>query len=573
MDYTSQSTFKNSFEENPSHFQYSRGYKHIGKCLIINNGRFSVMGPRHGTEVDEELLRKTFESLGFTLHIENNLSVKDMLRVLQTVSEEDHGERACFICVLLSHGGEGTIFGTDRPVPLQELTSFLTAERCPSLKGKPKLFFIQACRGDEYDCGVETDSVEEEQSVQMSEIPEGDFLCGYSTTQGYFSWRNPKTGSIYIKYLCEMLKQHRSLEITKILTRVNHRVALDFDGARIAAFERAYSAILQVTMPVERMRMRPWLEEQINSDKIPGLKWVNREKRIFQIAWMHAARHGWDVEKDAPLFRNWAIHTGKYQPGVDKPDPKTWKANFRCAMNSLPDIEEVKDKSIKKGTNAFRVYKMLLPSERPTKKGKKRGEKEEKTKVEHRPPLRKSSKGTALVKVENMVDSTLLTETHRLAPRSPLNDHLIISDLPDVCQTIEVMTENEDQSVSSSHPYPLQISPVSSYGDSDTDSVHSEEDTKEGLRGLWNLCPVGGNNSVLKLPSMATFVTSGKTNFKVTSSQEESPLIAYNIMPWNVPPIQPPALPGTSGHTPSHETRASVIKKTPDISKSTVKTC
>uniref|UniRef100_A0A8C2DQW6 IRF tryptophan pentad repeat domain-containing protein n=1 Tax=Cyprinus carpio TaxID=7962 RepID=A0A8C2DQW6_CYPCA len=63
-------------------------------------------------------------------------------------------------------------------------------------------------------------------------------------------------------------------------------------------------------MPVERMRMRPWLEEQINSCKIPGLKWVNKEKRIFQIPWMHAARHGWDVEKDAPLFRNWAIHTG-----------------------------------------------------------------------------------------------------------------------------------------------------------------------------------------------------------------------------------------------------------------------
>uniref|UniRef100_A0A8C1V7M5 IRF tryptophan pentad repeat domain-containing protein n=2 Tax=Cyprinus carpio TaxID=7962 RepID=A0A8C1V7M5_CYPCA len=116
------------------------------------------------------------------------------------------------------------------------------------------------------------------------------------------------------------------------------------------------------------MRMRPWLEEQINSCKIPGLKWVNKEKRIFQIPWMHAARHGWDVEKDAPLFRNWAIHTGKYQPG-DKPDPKTWKANFRCAMNSLPDIEEVKDKSIKKGTNAFRVYKMLSASERQSKRG------------------------------------------------------------------------------------------------------------------------------------------------------------------------------------------------------------
>lgn len=43
------------------------------------------------------------------------------------------------------------------------------------------------------------------------------------------------------------------------------------------------------------------------------------------------------------------------------------------------------------------------------------------------------------------------------------DDHLIINDLPDVCQTIEVVTENEDQAVTSSH-YPLQISPVSSYG-------------------------------------------------------------------------------------------------------------
>lgn len=28
---------------------------------------------------------------------------------------------------------------------------------------------------------------------------------------------------------------------------------------------------------------------------------------------MHAARHGWDLEKDAPLFMRWAIHTGKTQ--------------------------------------------------------------------------------------------------------------------------------------------------------------------------------------------------------------------------------------------------------------------
>lgn len=49
---------------------------------------------------------------------------------------------------------------------------------------------------------------------------------------------------------------------------------------------------------------------------------------------------------------------GKYVEGQTS-DPKTWKANFRCAMNSLPDIEEVKDRSINKGHQAMRVFRML----------------------------------------------------------------------------------------------------------------------------------------------------------------------------------------------------------------------
>ncbi|XP_048124617.1 interferon regulatory factor 1b [Alosa alosa] len=112
-------------------------------------------------------------------------------------------------------------------------------------------------------------------------------------------------------------------------------------------------------MPVSRMRMRPWLECKIESRSIDGLEWVDKDKMIFSIPWKHAARHGWCQDKDASLFKEWAIHTGKYKPGVTQADPKTWKANFRCAMNSLPDIEEVKDKSINKGCGAVRVYRML----------------------------------------------------------------------------------------------------------------------------------------------------------------------------------------------------------------------
>ncbi|XP_030650312.1 interferon regulatory factor 2 [Chanos chanos] len=330
-------------------------------------------------------------------------------------------------------------------------------------------------------------------------------------------------------------------------------------------------------MPVERMRMRPWLEEQINSCKIPGLKWVNREKRIFQIPWMHAARHGWDVEKDAPLFRNWAIHTGKYQPGLDKPDPKTWKANFRCAMNSLPDIEEVKDKSIKKGTNAFRVYKMLSPSERQSKRGKKKCDKEEKIKVEPRSPALENVNGAGglvVVKEEMMTDHTALTES---GSRSSVEEQMVISELPEVCQTIEVVTENEDQAVTSSHPYPLQISPVSSYGESDTDSVHSEEDTKEGLQNIWNAKqhPLNMKLPTCSLPGMSTFVNQTKTNFKITAIPDSEPrAVPYAAATWTQLPRQLPSQsPGPSGKPVASETRASVIMKTSDVSKSSVKSC
>lgn len=123
-------------------------------------------------------------------------------------------------------------------------------------------------------------------------------------------------------------------------------------------------------MPVARMRMRPWLENQIDSNNIDGLMWIDKEKMLFSIPWKHAARHGWQMDKDACLFKKWAIHTGKFTPGVTEPDPKTWKANFRCAMNSLPDIEEVKDQSVNKGCGAVRVYRML--PEVAKRKGDKR---------------------------------------------------------------------------------------------------------------------------------------------------------------------------------------------------------
>ncbi|KAL5018867.1 hypothetical protein ScPMuIL_004589 [Solemya velum] len=116
--------------------------------------------------------------------------------------------------------------------------------------------------------------------------------------------------------------------------------------------------------PLERQRMRPWMLAQLNEGKTPGLSWVKKSEGIFKITWRHAARHGYNARSDADLFQKWALHTGRLNCG----DHKKWKANFRCALNSLPDLTERREMGISKGSNAYKVFQFLDEKTRPSKR-------------------------------------------------------------------------------------------------------------------------------------------------------------------------------------------------------------
>ena len=107
----------------------------------------------------------------------------------------------------------------------------------------------------------------------------------------------------------------------------------------------------------KKLRLRDWLVQMINEGRY-GLRWEGDPKdRIFRVPWKHGSRHGWSVD-DAALFQAWAMYTGKYKEGRDTPDPRKWKTNFRCALNALPDIKEIRTKSCPRGKDAFKIYRM-----------------------------------------------------------------------------------------------------------------------------------------------------------------------------------------------------------------------
>ncbi|KAL2077670.1 hypothetical protein ACEWY4_027174 [Coilia grayii] len=215
-------------------YQYNMNYPCIGQCVIINNKNFDKrtgMNIRNGTDVDAGNVFKVFSKLGYKAKVHNDLTVKDIKTLLYNVSKEDHSKSASFVCVLLSHGDEGVLYGTDGAVDLSQLTGLFRGDRCKSLVGKPKLFFIQACRGTDLDSGIEHDSVAEASSTERIPV-EADFLYAYSTAPGYYSWRNTANGSWFIQSLCDRLHQFgRHLEIMQIMTRVNHKVALEFESS------------------------------------------------------------------------------------------------------------------------------------------------------------------------------------------------------------------------------------------------------------------------------------------------------------------------------------------------------
>ena len=105
-----------------------------------------------------------------------------------------------------------------------------------------------------------------------------------------------------------------------------------------------------------RQRLRPWLIDQINSGKYPGLSWIDGGDMAFRISWKHFGKPGVDEERDAKIFREWARHTGKYKAG-DQPDPSTWKTRFRCALYKLQDIEELPELNMLDGDEPYRVYR------------------------------------------------------------------------------------------------------------------------------------------------------------------------------------------------------------------------
>lgn len=138
---------------------------------------------------------------------------------------------------VLTHGdSKGKLSAKDGEFNVEDLYNPFI--KTSSLNGKPKLFFLQACRGSFTDVGVLAKTTETNQLDDFIDsngsydgcyaIPSyADMLIMYATVEGIVSFRHKLDGSWLIQTLCDEISKNPHEDVLSILTGVNNRVAFD----------------------------------------------------------------------------------------------------------------------------------------------------------------------------------------------------------------------------------------------------------------------------------------------------------------------------------------------------------
>ncbi|XP_071373380.1 caspase-6-like isoform X1 [Centroberyx affinis] len=220
--------------------EYKMDNKRRGLAIIFNQERFFWrlgMNDRHGTNADRFNLERRFKELNFEVQAYDNLRQEEVLNKISEAAEANHVDADCFVCVFLSHGENDHVYTYDGKISIQDVTALFKGDKCKSLVGKPKIFILQACRGDKHDepvtpmdvvdSEVKTNEVVVDAGVIYT-LPAGaDFIMCYSVAEGYYSHRETINGSWYIQDLCEVWRTFgNSLEFTELLTLVNRKVSM-----------------------------------------------------------------------------------------------------------------------------------------------------------------------------------------------------------------------------------------------------------------------------------------------------------------------------------------------------------
>ncbi|XP_040590683.1 caspase-1 isoform X2 [Mesocricetus auratus] len=208
-------------------------------ALIICNTEFDYLPRRDGADVDVREMKSLLQDLGYTVKEKENLTAQEMTNAVQEFAGcPEHRTSDSTFLIFMSHGIQEGICGKSHSdkvadvLKVDTIFRMMNTLKCPSLKDKPKVIIIQACRGENRGVVLVKDSVEdtgkkflvdadlEDDGIKKAHI-EKDFIAFCSSTPDNVSWRHPLKGSLFIVELIKQMKEYAwSCDLEDIFRKV-----------------------------------------------------------------------------------------------------------------------------------------------------------------------------------------------------------------------------------------------------------------------------------------------------------------------------------------------------------------
>ncbi|XP_033468772.1 caspase-14-like [Epinephelus lanceolatus] len=131
--------------------RYDMSGKREALMLCVKEGNDGAVG-------DLQIMETFFNDFGFVPEIVIDGSVQEMrdkLRSFRDRINRSHEDISCVFVVTSSHGNRNVIIDPwENTLEVDEIIHCFNDQQCPKLRGKPKVFMLDACRGHMEDPGV-----------------------------------------------------------------------------------------------------------------------------------------------------------------------------------------------------------------------------------------------------------------------------------------------------------------------------------------------------------------------------------------------------------------------------------
>ncbi|CAL4067266.1 unnamed protein product [Meganyctiphanes norvegica] len=206
--------------------------------LVVFLNYIQFWDPKHnrnGAEKDTTNILNTFNKLQYKIDYFENLTSTETSSVLEKLKKDNRlWYKDSFVLIIGSHGVDRkTFYSSDGGThDINEIKLHFTDKSCPQMKNKPKLLIANFCRGTSKEHVESKESTDNTSySMGMPELAKARreplhielpthmaVIC--SASEGVVSLRSKKTGSAFIRYLCETLRESPEDELNVIINTV-----------------------------------------------------------------------------------------------------------------------------------------------------------------------------------------------------------------------------------------------------------------------------------------------------------------------------------------------------------------